>query len=87
MVRGSTNFQRVREAEPSRPPHLGDLDPVSWMPPCESGHPRWTIDVWWLTAFDGRMGTGWSFLVDLFGPDDEGSGRVVTHREFTVRAG
>ena len=42
---------------------------------------RWTIDVWWLTAFDGRIGKGWSFLVDAEAPDP-----VVAHREFTVRA-
>ena len=85
VVRGSAPFQKVKAAEPARPLHLGDLDPVSWMPPCESGHERWTIDVWWLTAFDGRMGTGWSFLVDLFHPEERAA--VVTHREFTVRAG
>lgn len=85
VVRASSAFERVRAAEAGRPPHLGDLDPVSWMPPCESGHARWTIDVWWLTSFDGRLGAGWSFLVDLFGPEDGGA--VVAHREFTVRAG
>ena len=84
-VRASAQFARVKAAEPARPPHLGDLDPVSWMPPCESGHERWTIDVWWLTAFDGRTGTGWSFLVDVSSTDE--SPAVVTHREFTVRAG
>ena len=84
VVRSSAPFQKVKAAEPARPPHLGDLDPVSWMPPCESGHERWTIDVWWLTAFDGRMGTGWSFLVDVLHPEERGA--VVTHREFTVRA-
>jgi hypothetical protein len=81
-VRASDQFARVRAGEPSRPPHLGDLEPVSWMPPCESGHRTWVIDVWWLTAFDGRIGRGWSFLVDV-----EDHNRVVTHREFSVRAG
>jgi hypothetical protein len=43
---------------------------------------QWTVDVWWLTAFDGRHGRGWSFLVEL-----EASGRVLSHREFAVRTG
>ena len=80
-VRKSAAFARVRAAEPTRSPHLGDLEPVAWMPPCESGHARWTIDVWWLTAFDGRVGRGWSFLVD-----DEAEDPIVAHREFSVRA-
>jgi hypothetical protein len=40
--------------------------------------------VWWLTSFDGRVGKGWSFLVDL-GP--KAVDPVVASREFTVRAG
>lgn len=82
LVRASAPFARVRATQTARPSHLGDLDPVSWMPPCESGHVGWTVDVWWLTSFDGRTGTGFSFLVDL-----SGEGQVITHREFSVRAG
>jgi len=81
-VRHSQHFARARAALPGRPPHLGDLEAVAWMPPCESGQARWTIDVWWLTAFDGRLGKGWSFLVDTEAAESE---RVVAHREFTVR--
>ncbi len=82
-VRSSAAFARARAATPSRPPHLGDLEAVAWMPPCESGQTRWTLDVWWLTAFDGRIGKGWSFLVE---PDPEAPGeRVLAQREFTVR--
>lgn len=62
-----------------RPSRLGELEAVSWTPPCESQHTRWTLDVWYLLAFDGRVGTGRSFLVDL---DDE---VVVTSRDFSVR--
>ena len=60
---------------------LGDLEAVSWTPPCETGHPRWTLDVWYLLAFDGRVGSGRSLLVDL---EDR---KVVTVRDFSVRAG
>jgi hypothetical protein len=79
-VRTSQSFAKARQAVPSRPAHLGDLEAVAWMPPCESGQPRWTVDVWWLTAFDGRIGKGWSFLVDA-----ESEGKIVAQREFTVR--
>lgn len=81
-VRESEAFTQVRATDPSRPAHLGDLEAVGWMPPCESGHLRWTIDVWWLTAFDGRIGRGWSFLVD-----NEADNQLVSHREFTIRSG
>ncbi len=83
-VRGSEVFAEVRRAEPSRSPSLGDLEAVAWTPPCESGQKRWTLDVWWLTAFDGRIGRGWSFLVDPLEATDK---RVLASREFTVRAG
>lgn len=79
-VRTSDEFRRVRKTEPLRSSHLGDLEPVSWMPPCESNLAVWTVDVWWLTAFDGRIGRGWSFLVDTE------TDRVLSHREFSVRA-
>ena len=83
VVRSSPEFARSRAAHPARPSNLGDLEAVAWMPPCESGHARWTLDVWWLTAFDGRIGKGWSFLVD---PDAASLGEpVVAHREFTVK--
>ena len=28
---------------------------MSWTPPCETDHQRWTLDVWYLLAFDGRI--------------------------------
>lgn len=83
IVRASQEFREALASVPGRPQHLGDLEAVSWTPPCESGHTAWTVDVWWLTAFDGRLGRGWSFLVD----PDAVPGRVVVSREFTVRAG
>jgi hypothetical protein len=52
-----------------------------WTPPCESGHAHWTLDVWYLLAFDGRVGSGRSLLVDL------GERQVIRVRDFSVRAG
>lgn len=83
-VRASTTFADVKRQESGRPASLGDLEAVAWTPPCESGQSCWTLDVWWLTAFDGRIGRGWSFLVD---PNGQTSERVLASREFTVRAG
>jgi hypothetical protein len=83
-VRVSQVFADVKKQEPGRSPSLGDLEAVAWTPPCESGQKRWTLDVWWLTAFDGRIGRGWSFLVD---PAESDGKRVLASREFTVRAG
>ena len=83
-VRSSSVFADVKQQELGRSPALGDLEAVAWTPPCESGQKRWTLDVWWLTSFDGRIGRGWSFLVD---PAASGDERVVASREFTVRAG
>ena len=84
-VRTSSVFADVKKQEVGRSAALGDLEAVAWTPPCESGQKRWTLDVWWLTAFDGRIGRGWSFLVDTAAPS--GDERVVASREFTVRAG
>ena len=83
VVRESSEFERVRAAESTRPAFLGELEAVGWSPPCETGHARWAVDVWWLTAFDGRNGKGWSFFVDVSGSRP----RVVGHREFSVRTG
>jgi hypothetical protein len=83
-VRSSSVFEDVKRQETGRSTALGDLEAVAWTPPCESAQKRWTLDVWWLTAFDGRIGRGWSFLVD---PAATGDDRVVASREFTVRAG
>jgi hypothetical protein len=77
-ARASTEFAKVAALD--RPRHLGDLEAVSWTPPCESGHSRWTLDVWYLLAFDGRIGTGRSLLVDT------SDRRVVAVRDFSVRA-
>ncbi len=80
-ARRSDAFRQVRSETTGRPPHLGDLEAVGWCPPCESQHDRWTLDVWYLTAFDGQVGKGRSLLVD---PADR---KVVTVREFSIRAG
>ena len=49
----------------TRPPGLGDLEAAEWAPPSESGHNRWGIDVWYLRSFNGMVGEGTAFLVDL----------------------
>jgi hypothetical protein len=79
LVGKSPEYQRLVEASAQRPSYLGDLEAVSWTPPCESQHPTWTLDVWYLLAFDGRIGSGRSFLVDLRGNE------VVAVRDFSVR--
>jgi hypothetical protein len=63
---------------------VDDLEVVGWIPPCESGHGRWTLDVWWLTEVAGQIGKGHSFLVELSPPQSE---RVVVQRQFTLRLG
>ena len=79
--KSSPEFATLQSSLVSRPSHLGGLEAVSWTPPCESAHATWTLDVWFLLAFDGRTGTGRSVLVDLAGK------QLVTVRDFSVRAG
>lgn len=81
VARKSEEFQEVLSRSRHRPDYLGDLEAVSWTPPCESNHPYWTIDVWYLTDLDAAMGKGRSFLVDVK------SKHVVGVREFVVRPG
>ena len=81
VTRVSEEFKRLTPLLSNRPAHLGGLEAVSWTPPCESQHPVWTLDVWYLLAFDGRIGTGRSFLID---PTAKA---VVAVRDFSVRAG
>ena len=68
---------RPRSARPA----LGDLEPAEWSPPCETGHVRWGVDVWYLLTFNGMVGEGRAFLVDL----EERA--VVRERDFQFRAG
>lgn len=83
LVRASSKFKDVKAKESGDTPGLVELEAVAWTPPCESGLSTWTLDVWWLTSFDGRLGRGWSFLVDLA----EATGDpVLAAREFAVRA-
>ena len=81
LVQTCDEYQKLVAASPSRPTYLGDLEAVSWTPPCETDHARWTLDVWYLLAFDGRIGSGRSFLADLIDKAD----RLV--RDFSVRTG
>ena len=81
LVQQSDEYQKLVTASPSRPTYLGDLEAVSWTPPCETDHVRWTLDVWFLLAFDGRIGSGRSFLADLE------TKQIVNVRDFSVRTG
>jgi len=81
LAQKSPDFQKLLASTGQRPAYLGDLEAVSWTPPCESQHPRWTLDVWYLLAFDGRIGSGRSFLIDLV------DNTLVTTRDFSVRTG
>ncbi len=81
ITRESEQFAEVQKATPNRPVTLGELEAVSWTPPCESQLSIWTLDVWYLLQFDGRMGSGRSFLVDLE------SEEISAVRDFSVRAG
>lgn len=81
IVRASSAFTELSSQVRARPPGLGDLEAAEWAPPSESGHGRWGIDVWYLRSFNGMVGEGTAFLVDL---TDE---RVVGQRDFQFRAG
>jgi hypothetical protein len=81
LVQDCDEYQKLVAASPSRPAYLGDLEAVSWTPPCETDHGRWTLDVWYLLAFDGRIGSGRSFLADLE------TKQIVSVRDFSVRTG
>jgi hypothetical protein len=81
IVRASTSFKELRSKEKGRPMGLGDLDAAEWCPPCESGHVRWAIDVWYLLTYNGMVGEGRAFLVDVE------NGSVVRERDFQFRAG
>lgn len=79
VTRDSKQFETVIKAAEQRPEYLGDLEAVSWTPPCETDHDRWTIDCWYLLELDASVGTGRSFLVDV------DRSHVVGVREFVVR--
>ena len=81
IVRASEPFRELRSQAKVRAPGLGDLEPAEWSPPCESGHVRWGVDVWYLLTFNGMVGEGRAFLVDL----EEKC--VVRERDFQFRAG
>lgn len=81
VVRASNPFKELSSQVRARPPGLGDLESAEWAAPSESGHKRWGIDVWYLRNFNGMVGEGTAFLVDL---EDE---VVVGQRDFQFRAG
>jgi hypothetical protein len=82
VVRLSKQFAEVKRASPGRSAALGEIEAVAWTPPCESSLKGWALDVWWLTSFDGRVGRGWSFLVDMSAEPPQ----VMATREFSIRA-
>lgn len=79
VVKKSREFAKINSSFKKRPENLGDAEAVSWTPPCESSYENWTMDVWYLVAYDGMHGKGRSFLVDLE------KKKIVAVREFTVR--
>jgi hypothetical protein len=81
IVRVSAPFRELASQVRTRPPGLGDLEAAEWAPPSESGHARWGIDVWYLRSFNGMVGEGTAFLVDVE------EGKVVGQRDFQFRAG
>jgi hypothetical protein len=81
VVRESVAFKEVSSKLQERSAGLGDLEAAEWAPPSESGHSRWGIDVWYLRSFNGMVGEGTAFLVDLQ------DSRVVSQRDFQFRAG
>ena len=81
LARHSEEFRKLAAVVRRRPDYLGDLEAVSWTPPCESSYAKWTIDVWYLTDLTASVGKGRSFLVDI------DAKKVVGVREFVVRSG
>lgn len=81
IVRRSQSFRDILARTSIRPAGLGDLEAAEWTPPCESGHSRWGIDVWYLLTYNGMMGEGRAFLVDHH------DALVVRERDFQFRAG
>lgn len=78
VVRKSAEFQKVSQSG-TRPDYLGDLEARNWTPPCEGAYHTWTVDVLYLLEYNGVMGKGLSFLVDL------DINKVANIREFMLR--
>lgn len=81
IVRGSEAFKVLSAELKARPVGLGDLEAAEWAPPSETGNARWGIEVWYLKSYNGMIGEGTAFLVDLE------ESRVVSQRDFQFRAG
>jgi hypothetical protein len=75
----SEALAELEKEHPDRERSLGGPEPAGWCPPCESGHSRWTVDVWYLLTLTNFGGEGRSFLVDV---QDQ---RLVAVRSFLVR--
>ncbi len=81
IARRSAAYKELSSQVRTRAAGLGDLEAAEWAAPCESGHKRWGVDVWYLRSFNGMVGEGTAFLVDL---EDE---VVIGQHEFQFRAG
>ncbi len=81
VARESAGFRELLSQMHTRPPGLGDVEAAEWVSPSESGHSRWGVDVWCLRSFNGMVGEGTAFLVDL---EDK---RVISQRDFQFRSG
>ncbi len=81
LIKDTPEYKELIKSQINRPVHFGGLEPVSWTPPCETSYAKWTLDIWYLLAFDGRVGSGKSFLVDL------DKGELIQYREFSVQTG
>ena len=81
IIKNSDEYIDLIKGQTARPLHFGGLEPVSWTPPCETKYEHWTLDIWYLLSFDGRIGSGKSFLVDLQTQE------LVSFRAFSVQTG
>jgi hypothetical protein len=81
LARKSPAFCELVSQIGARLPGLGDLEAAEWAPPSESGHTRWGVNVWYLRSFNGMMGEGTAFLVDV----EEKT--VVSQHDFQFRGG
>ena len=81
ITRGSDEFKKLAPLIASRPAYLGDLEAVSWTPPCESQHaagPSTSGTCSPSTAASAPAAASWSTST---------AKAVVAVRDFSVRAG
>lgn len=81
IVRDSGQYKILRDAVKERPMGLGGPEAAQWVSPAETGHPAWSVEVWFLRNFNGMVGEGTAFVVDPT------SAQIVGQRDFQFRAG